>query len=357
MNDGRDGLQLGVFMPNCSHTYHISGYKPEPNDWIYKSNKQIALAAEGAGFDFLFPVSRWRGFGGKTDYMGRSQETMTWAAALLAETKKVRIFSTVHAPVFHPLVVSKMGATMDHISGGRWGINIVSGWNADDFDMMGIQLLEHQERYKRTADFISILKGLWTAEPGTFAFESEWYSIRGGYVMPKPIQKPHPPIVNAGISGDARDVVAGLCDGVFLTAPTIEATQEITADISTRAGAYNRQVLSAGCPFVLWRATEKEAARERKRILEEADEVALANWARGLGMESGSFDRFAKEMLVIGGGALSIVGTAEQVAERLARLYKLGLDGVLLIFLSYLEDTARFGEEIVPLLKQIGVVK
>ena len=101
----------------------------------------------------------------------------------------------------------------------------------------------------------------------------------------------------------------------------------------------------------------KGAERERKRILEEADEVALENWARGLGMESGSFDRFTKEMLVIGGGALPIVGTAEQVAERLARLYYLRLDGVLLIFLSYLEDTIRFGEEIVPLLKQIGVVK
>ena len=99
----------------------ISGYKPESEDWTHGSNKQIALAAERAGFDFLFPVSRWRGFGGKIDYMGRSQETMTWAAALLAQTKKVRIFSTVHVPVFHPLVVAKMGATIDHISGGPWG--------------------------------------------------------------------------------------------------------------------------------------------------------------------------------------------------------------------------------------------
>ena len=108
-NKERDGLQLGIFMPNCSATYHISSYKPEPDDWTFESNKQIALAAEKAGFNFLFPVSRWRGFGGSTNYMGYSQETMTWAAALLAVTQTIRVYSTVHVPVFRPLVAAKWG--------------------------------------------------------------------------------------------------------------------------------------------------------------------------------------------------------------------------------------------------------
>ncbi len=108
---------------------------------------------------------------------------------------------------------------------------------------------------------------------------------------------------------------------------------------------------------MLWRETEKEAEEEKRHIIEAADDVALENWARGLGLESGSFDNYTKEMFVIGGGALPIVGTAEQVAEKLARLYTLGLDGVLLIFLSFYDDTVRFGKEIVPLLKQMDVVK
>ncbi len=78
----REPLQLGIFMPNCSNAYSISTYRTGPDEWPYASNKRIALAAEAAGFDFLFPVSRWRGFGGKTNYLGLSQETMTWAAAL-----------------------------------------------------------------------------------------------------------------------------------------------------------------------------------------------------------------------------------------------------------------------------------
>jgi hypothetical protein len=73
----REGLQLGIFMPNCSNMYAISTYRTEPDEWPYETNKRIALAAESAGFDFLFPVSRWRGFGGKTNYLGTSLETMT----------------------------------------------------------------------------------------------------------------------------------------------------------------------------------------------------------------------------------------------------------------------------------------
>jgi dimethylsulfone monooxygenase len=356
VQDPHRSLQLGIFMPNCSNAYSISTYKPAPDDWTYESNKQIAQAAEAVGFDFLFPVSRWHGFGGQTNYLGTSLETMTWAAALLAVTQKIRVYSTVHVPIFHPLVAAKMGATLDHIGNGRWGINIVSGWSKEEFGMMGIGLLPHAERYQRTAAFIEILKGLWTAEPGTFDFDSLWYHIEGGYIMPQPVQKPHPPIVNAGISEDAKDLVARLCDWAFIGPPSIEATADMTRDFKDRARRYGRTVRCAGYPLVLWRETEKEAEAERRHIIEHMDKVAVENWARGLSLGSGSFDQFTLEMFTLGAGGLPLIGTAEQVALKLKRLYELGMDGVLMSFLSYYEDTVRFGQEIVPLLKQLGVV-
>jgi len=356
VQDPHSGLQLGIFMPNCSHAYSISTYKPDPNDWTYESNKQIAQAAEAAGFDFLFPVSRWRGFGGETNYLGTSLETMTWAAALLAVTQTIRVYSTVHVPIFHPLVAAKMGATLDHIGNGRWGINIVSGWSQEEFGMMGIGLLPHAERYRRTAAFIEILKGLWTTELGTFTFDSPWYHIEGGYVMPQPVQKPHPPIVNAGVSEEAKDLVARLCDWAFIAPASIEATADMTRDFKDRARRYGRRVRCAGLPFVLWRETEHEAEAERRRIIEHMDTVAVENWARGLSLGSGSLPQFTLEMFTLGAGALPVIGTAEQVALKLKRLFELGMDGVLVCFLSYYEDTVRFGTEIVPLLKQLGVV-
>ena len=353
----REGLQLGIFMPNCSYAYSISTYKPEPDDWMYESNKNIAQAAEAAGFDFLFPVSRWRGFGGETDYLGTSLETMTWASAILAATQKIQVYSTVHVPVFHPLVAAKMGATLDHIGQGRWGINIVSGWSANEFGMMGIELLPHEERYQRTAAFIEILKGLWTEEPGTFDYESSWYQIKGGYVMPQPMHKPHPPIVNAGTSDAARDLVARLCDWAFIAPPSAEATLEMSQDFKQRAERYGRRVQCAGMPFVLWRETEQEAEAEVRRIMDNTDMVAAQNWASGLSLGSESMTDFTLKMFALGAGALPIIGTAEQVAEQLARLYELGMDGVLIEFLHYHDDTVRFGKEIVPLLRQLGAVE
>ena len=353
----RDSLQLGIFMPNCSYAYSISTYKPEPEDWTYESNKNIAQAAEVAGFDFLFPVSRWRGFGGETNYLGTSLETMTWASAILAATRKIRVYSTVHVPVFHPLVAAKMGATLDHIGQGRWGINIVSGWSANEFGMMGIELLPHEERYQRTTAFIEILKGLWTEEPGTFDHESPWYQIKGGYVMPQPMHKPHPPIVNAGTSDAARDLVARLCDWAFIAPPSAEATPEMSQDFKQRAQRYGRRVQCAGMPFVLWRETEQEAQAEVQRIMDNTDMVAAQNWASGLSIGSESMTDFTLKMFALGAGALPVIGTAEQVAEQLARLYELGMDGLLIEFLHYHDDTVRFGNEIVPLLRQLGAVK
>jgi len=144
-------LQLGLFMPNCSSLYSFSSYKPVPDDWTFRSNKAIAIAAEEAGFNFLFPLGKWRGFGGTTDLGGLSLETTTWASALLAVTERIKIYSTVHVPMFHPLVIAKMGATLDHIGNGRWGLNVVSGFSSE-INQIGTELLPHDERYRQTED-------------------------------------------------------------------------------------------------------------------------------------------------------------------------------------------------------------
>ncbi len=353
MNTSRNGLQLGLFMPNCSNMYAISTHRTVPDEWPYESNKRIALAAEAAGFDFLFPVSRWRGFGGETDYLGTSMETMTWASALLAVTSRIRVFSTVHVPVFHPVVVAKMGATMDHLSQGRWGINLVSGWSKEEFEMMGVALLPHEERYQRTAAFVEILRGLWTEPPGSFNFDSPWYQVRGGYSLPQP--RIAPPVANAGVSPDAKAMVARLCDWAFISPPSATAIPEITQDIHARAAAYGRQVQCAGFPFVLWRDSEDEAQAEVARIIAHKDSVAAGNWLAGLGLGSGSFDQFTLDMLVLGAGALPVIGTKEQVASQLAALYQSGLDGLLMVFQAYHDDTLRFARDIEPLLRDMGV--
>jgi alkanesulfonate monooxygenase SsuD/methylene tetrahydromethanopterin reductase-like flavin-dependent oxidoreductase (luciferase family) len=347
-------LQLGLFMPNCNYVYSFSSYKPVPDDWTFASNKAIAIAAEKAGFDFLFPLGKWRGWGGATDVGRYALETTTWASALLAVTERIQIYSTVHVPMFHPLVMAKMGATLDHISSGRWGLNVVSGFSSET-DQIGKALLPHDERYRQTTDYITILKSLWTNEPASFSHRSDFYTIEQGFVSPLPIQKPHPPIANAGVSEAARDMTARLCDWAFIGAQSPDDCFAIVGDFKRRASRYNRSIKCASYPFVLWRETEREAELERRNILDQMDREGVTNFARAMGIGSGSYDNFTLEMLALGAGAMPIIGTKEQVAERLASLYRAGLDGMLLVFLSYLEDTLRFEKEIVPLLKQLDV--
>lgn len=355
-HDNRDTLKFGIFMPTVSNMPNISRYKADLSDWTFESNKKIALAAEQAGFDFLFPVSRWRTIGGEIDYHGKSIETMTWAAGLLAVTKTIQIFSTVHVPVFNPVVAAKMGASLDHISGGRWGINIVSGWNRVEFDMMGIDMLEHKSRYQRSEDFIKILKGLWTESPGTFNFESPHYRVHDGYVMPQPQAKPHPPIVNAGTSPDAREMVARQCDWAFVCPMSMDDAEELARDFKARAARHGREVRVVSMVQPVWGATRADAYAERDRVVAGMDEVAVRNWADGLGMESGSFTAQTLETFAFGAGSLPVLGTADDVADTLAEMYQRGIDGVLMSYMDYYGDTLRFAEEIVPRLKRRGVL-
>ncbi len=356
MTAARDRLRIGIFMPSVSHMPNISRYKAAPDDWTFDSNKRIALAAERAGFDFLFPVSRWRTIGGEIDYHGKSLETMTWAAGLLAVTQTIRIFSTVHVPVFNPVVAAKMGATLDHLSGGRWGINIVSGWNRVEFDMMGIEMLDHAGRYERSEDFIRILKGLWTEPPGTFDFESRHYRVRGGYVMPQPQCRPHPPIVNAGSSPDAREMAARQCDYAFVCPAHPDDAATLARDFKARARRYGRDIEVVAMVQPVWAAQREEAYAERQRVIDGMDAVAVRNWADGLGLESGSFDLQTLETFAFGAGSLPLLGTAADVADGLADLHARGIDGVLMSYHDYLGDTVRFAEEIVPLLKARDVL-
>ncbi len=346
-------LSLGLFMPNCSNMPSISTHNVAPEQWHYSNNEKIALYAESVGFDYLFPVSRWRGFGGETNFLGESLETVTWAASLLSATRRIKIFSTVHVPLYHPFVVAKIGATLAHISEDRWGLNVVSGWSRREFEMMGIHLDEHKERYQKTAAFIKILKDLWS---GNFPVNhsSKWYQISDGESRPVPLKPPE--IANAGTSEDAQIMTTQLCDWAFISVRSIEEAPLLVSAIRERARSESREVKIAVFPFLLWRRTRKAAERELGRILASTDRVAAHNWINDLMSGSGSFDDFSLNMLASSGGAIHIMGTAEDVTDGLTKLYEAGVDAVMLTFQDYLRDLKRFQREIAPRLISRGVV-
>jgi len=347
-------LSLGLFMPNCSNMPSISTTNVVGDQWTFEHNKHLALAAESAGFEYLFPVSRWRGFGGETNFLGTSLETITWATAILQSTQHIKVFSTVHVPLFHPFVVAKMGATLAHISGDRWGLNVVSGWSEREFSMMGVTLEEHQRRYEKTAAFIEILHGLWSTDKQPVNHTSDWYQITNGEASPTPATMPA--IANAGSSIDGRNLTARLCDWAFVSTPSIDAVGEVVSDIRSRAAHHGRSVKTAIFPFVVMRDSRQEAEAILADIIAGKDVVATRNWLHDLTAGSGSFDTFTENMLASSGGGVHVLGTPDQVAAQLEQAFRSGVDAVMLTFPRYAEGLAAFNAQVLPMLKAKGIV-
>src|SRR6266571_3986851 len=145
-----NALKLGVFCLNVSGGMMLSGAAKPKLEW--DENVSVAKVADQTGWEFLLPIGRWRGHGGKYNANAEQYECFTWAAAIAALTSRIHVFSTCHVPIFHPMLAAKLGATVDNISGGRWGLNIVSGWNAAEFGMFGIEQLSHDDRYLAAAE-------------------------------------------------------------------------------------------------------------------------------------------------------------------------------------------------------------
>lgn len=352
---GKEPLALGVFMPNCSNMPSISTHGVVADQWQYPNNERIAQLAESLGFDYLFPVSRWRGFGGETNYLGTSLETTTWAAALLRATQRIRIFSTVHVPLFHPMVIAKIGATLAHISGDRWGLNVVSGWSQREFEMMGLTLDDHGRRYERSSAFIEILRGLWQADGAPVNHRSDWYSIKEGVSLPRPTRMPE--IANAGVSSDAQAMTARLCDWSFMSGASLDGLPRLVESISAQAEAHGRQVKTAIFPFLLWRDSEAEAQTELQRVIEHKDGEAARNWLHDITAGSGSFDEFTENLIAASGGGLPLLGDAELVAEQLRAIHNSGVNAVMITLQDYERDLQRFGNEILPILRRMGIVR
>ena len=158
-----NALKLGLFGANCSSGRSATKV---PERWSASWEDCLALARMGdaAGIDFMLPIGRWKGYGGDTDLHGESLETITWATGLLAATSRITVFGTVHAPLFHPIIAAKQCVTADHVGEGRFGLNIVAGWNEGEFEMFGVQQREHEARYAYAQDWIDAIKMAWGPE-------------------------------------------------------------------------------------------------------------------------------------------------------------------------------------------------
>jgi dimethylsulfone monooxygenase len=354
-------LKIGLFGANCSSGRAVT-MVPERWQASWRENVALAQMAEAAGIDFLLPIGRWKGYGGDTDYQGATFETITWATGLLAKTERIMVFGTVHAPLFPPIIAAKQMVTADHVGEGRFGLNIVCGWNEGEFEMFGVQPGDHQRRYAQGQEWIDALREIWTRND--FDFDGDIIQLHGVRAKPKPWNETKPLIMNAGSSPEGKGFAIRNCDALFTNArrandeeaPFEEAALDVqAAKAQARALGHEIGVYTVGVVTV--RPTQREADEYTQYVEENTDWNAVDSIMEMKGLNDRPPEVRAKIRAgyARGMGGLPITGTPDSVAKYLADISAAGFNGIAISFVNYLAELPYFRAEVLPRLERLGL--
>lgn len=349
-------LKLGIFAANCSGGVVMS-HEPTGFRVTWDQQLEIAQTADRLGMEAFVPVGRWTGFGGETNFNGVCFETYTWAAGLAQATENIGIFTTTHVPTVHPIVAAKMATTIDHISNGRFGMNLVMGWFTPEMELFGRKQLEHDERYEYGQDWLEFAMQLWN-EKESFDYDGRFFQSKGAHAYPKPIQDPRPALLNAGASPRGQEFSARNVDINLIALPTEDAPDYITGIKRLANDKYQRDIDVWTYCLVVCRETEKEAKAAQQAIIGNGDWAGAKNVMDVLGIQSGSFGSQIEkyqERFIAGWGGPNLVGTPEQVAEQFAELSEAGMGGAIFGFHDYAKELKEFGDEVMPLMRKHGL--
>ncbi|WP_116248495.1 LLM class flavin-dependent oxidoreductase [Nocardiopsis sp. FIRDI 009] len=342
--------EYGLFLPIGNGGWIISETAPHP-EASYEYNRRAAVLAEEHGFDFIMSMGKWRGYDGATDHWGRTLESMTMMSGLAEATERVKVWSTVHTNLFHPALTAKMFTTLQEISGGRAGLNIVVGSYVDEFAQMGLwrEELSHADRYRFTEEWTTLVKRLWTEDSVTF--DGEFHRLEDCRSRPHP--DPMPTLISAGRSETGLNFQARHCDGSFLTASNLEGLRDASRDVRERAEKLGRRIRTYSMLTVVMDETDAAAEARRLEYGRGADIDAIVNMKRSWGLPADkALSLTAEKPEDEAFQTPFVVGSPDTVTERIQEIVGFAeLDGLMLIFPDYHADLAAFGEAVMPRLR------
>ena len=338
--------EFGVFLPVANGGWIVSRNTPRL-DGGWAQNRDAALIAEEEGFDFVMAMGKWRGFGGDTDHWGHSLEAVTMMAGVAAVTKRIKVWATLHAILHNPAVAAKMIATLDHISGGRAGLNIVAGAYRGEFEQMDAwdESLDHDARYDLTEEWTQIVKRLWT-EPKV-SFTGKHFTFHDCVSEPKPL---HPPfLICAGMSQRGFAFSVREADGCFIGGRDETETRDASHRARTLAAALGKRVRTYCMMTVIVADTDAQAEAKAQIYRDGLDEGAVLGMLESYGAVGNAMTARAQGAFM----TQAVVGSPATCAAKIeAFLRDCDIDGLMFIYDDYVQGLQVTGREILPRLRE-----
>ncbi len=347
-------IKFAYWVPNVSGGLVISKIE-QRTDWTLEYNAKLAQIAEQSGFEYALSQIRFTaGYGAEYQH-----ESVAISHALIAATKKLNVIAALLPGPWNPVLAAKQIATISQLYDGRVSVNIVSGWFRGEFAAIGLEWLDHDERYRRSEEFIRALRGIWTQD--NFNFQGDFYRFHDYSLKPKPVS-PLPEIFQGGSSRAARDMASRVSDWYFTNGNTVEGIKKQVDDIREKAAANAHSVKIGVNAFAIARESEEEAKDVLAEIIAKADpeavnafghEVKNAGKASPEGEGNWAKSTFEDLVQYNDGFRTNLIGTPEQIAERIVALKAVGVDLILLGFLHFQEEVESFGKHVIPLVRKL----
>jgi pyrimidine oxygenase len=337
--------EFGVFLPVANGGWIVSRTTP-PLDGGWQQNREAALIAEEQGFDFVMAMGKWRGFGGDTGHWGRSLEAVTMMAGIAAVTQRIKVWATLHAILHNPAVAAKMIATLDHISGGRAGLNIVAGAYRGEFEQMDAwdASLDHDARYDLTEEWTKIVKRLWR-EPNV-SFEGKYFTFKDCVSEPKPLKPPF--LICAGMSARGFEFSVQEADGCFIGGRDAAETAAASRRAKTLAADLGKTIRTYCMMTVITAPTDAEADAKAKAYREGLDEGAVAGMLESYGVQGNAMTARAQGAFM----TQVVVGSPQACAQQIEQFLRdCDIDGLMFIYDDYPAGLRVTGQQILPRLR------
>ena len=349
MVDPRPSRQFGVFLPVANGGWIVSDSTPRL-DGLWRQNLDAALAADVAGLDFAMSMGKWRGFGGETNHWGVSMESLTMMAAIAQATRRIKVWATAHTLLHNPAVIAKMITTIDHISGGRAGLNVVAGAYRDEFDQMGAWRndLDHDQRYDLAEEWTEIVRRLWAE--GAVDFTGRYFTMRDCVSEPRPISRPRPDLICAGMSARGLAFAVRSADICFIGGRTPLERRETSLRARSLAAARGVATRTFMMCTVIHADTDAAAERLSSAYRNGQDIGAIRAMLSSWGAPPERLASLAEAQGPF--MTKTVVGAPATCADQIeAFMTDCDLDGLMLIFPDYKEGVAMFAAEILPRLR------